>query len=99
MLLGNNKRRKEEQKANKAFIQSVNSQNNLINQNEIGAFMRNQLAYGGKTFNKFAYGGQFPQNITEFEEGGTHEQNPNGGIMQGTGANGEPNFVEEGETK
>ena len=37
--------------------------------------------------------------VTIFEGGGTHEQNPNGGIPQGTGANGKPNLVEEGETK
>ena len=34
-----------------------------------------------------------------FENGGTHEQNSLGGIPQGMGANGKPNFVEEGETK
>lgn len=37
--------------------------------------------------------------VTLFEGGGTHEQNPNGGIPQGTGSNGKPNLVEEGETK
>lgn len=37
--------------------------------------------------------------LTEFNEGGTHEQNPLGGIPQGKGPNGLPNSVEEGETK
>jgi len=37
--------------------------------------------------------------LTEFNTGGSHEANPNGGIPQGTGANGKPNTVEEGETK
>ena len=37
--------------------------------------------------------------MNEFNEGGTHEQNPNGGVPQGTGDNGKQNTVEEGETK
>jgi hypothetical protein len=37
--------------------------------------------------------------ITEFNVGGTHEENPYGGIPQGMGANGLPNLVEEGELK
>lgn len=39
------------------------------------------------------------QLVTLFENGGSHEQNPIGGIPQGIGANGKPNLVEEGETK
>lgn len=39
------------------------------------------------------------QGLTRFEAGGTHEQNPIGGIPQGVGADGSPNLVEEGETK
>ena len=45
--------------------------------------------------NSFAEGGP----ITEFNEGGTHEENIMGGIPQGMGANGQPNLVEQGETK
>ena len=50
---------------------------------------------------KFAYGGNIKGNnpLTEFNSGQSHERNPNGGVMQGTGANGKPNLVEEGETK
>ena len=57
------------------------------------------------TSNKFKQGGQMDgqsganQLVTMFEGGGSHEQNPYGGIPQGTGANGKPNLVEEGETK
>ena len=47
----------------------------------------------------YAYGGKFDNGITEFNEGGSHEENPHSGIMQGMGENGKPNFVEEGETK
>lgn len=44
---------------------------------------------------KYADGGQ----LTQFNEGGTHEENPLGGIPQGQGPSGQPNLVEEGETK
>lgn len=54
----------------------------------------NQLKYGG-TVNT----GGASDLVTIFEGGGTHAQNPLGGIPQGTGANGKPNLVEEGETK
>ena len=37
--------------------------------------------------------------LTEFKEGGSHEENPLGGIPQGMGSNGKMNTVEEGETR
>ena len=37
--------------------------------------------------------------LTEFNEGGSHESNPNGGILQGQSSNGQMNTVEQGETK
>tara|TARA_R110000796_G_scaffold201703_1_gene317905 strand:- start:320 stop:1507 length:1188 start_codon:yes stop_codon:yes gene_type:complete len=37
--------------------------------------------------------------LTEFEGGGTHEENPIGGIPQGLASNGKMNTVEEGESK
>ena len=54
--------------------------------------------------NMAAYGGNLKQNnnnnmLNEFNEGGSHEQNPLGGIPQGVGQNGKLNTVEEGETK
>jgi len=55
-----------------------------------------QFKYGGIIFND---GGQMSMPITEFGEGGTHEENPLGGIPQGIGKNGQPNLVEEGELK
>jgi len=47
---------------------------------------------GGRAF---ANGGQ----LTEFNEGGSHEMNPLGGIPQGFGQDGKLNLVEQGETK
>lgn len=43
----------------------------------------------------FADGGE----LTEYGNGGIHEENPYGGIPLGTGPNGQPNLVEEGETR
>lgn len=63
-----------------------------------------ELSLGGVS-NQFANGGQInnnmnPENfLTEFNSGGSHEQNPMGGIPQGMGENGKMNTVEEGETK
>lgn len=51
------------------------------------------MKYGGRMYNN---GGPL---LTEFNEGGSHEENPLGGIPQGMGANGQMNVVEEGETK
>ena len=52
--------------------------------------------------NKKALGGSLPPSAytndsNVFGTGGTHEQNPNGGIPQGTGENGLMNTVEQGE--
>jgi hypothetical protein len=52
--------------------------------------------------NKKAMGGKLPagaylNETNMFGVGGTHEQNPNGGIPQGMGSNGKMNTVEEGE--
>jgi hypothetical protein len=48
--------------------------------------------------NSFAEGGNM-EPLTEFNTGGTHEQNPLGGIPQGMAPDGQPNLVEQGETK
>lgn len=57
------------------------------------------FADGGQINPQFAYGGNWSDGITEFNSGGSHEQNPDGGIPQGTDSNGTPNKVEQGETK
>lgn len=58
------------------------------------AVLRNQYNLKG---NIFSMGGFFPTGIEEINEGGTHEQNPLGGIPLGIDAEGNPNLVEEGE--
>lgn len=42
-------------------------------------------------------GGDFFTGITEINAGGTHEENPNGGVQVGVDPEGTPNLVEEGE--
>lgn len=37
--------------------------------------------------------------LTQFNAGGSHQENQNGGINQGIGPNGQQNMVEQGETK
>ncbi len=70
--------------------------NEKLSEQGISNALTNYAAYGG---NLFRNGGEFTNNITEFNIGGTHEANINGGIPQGIGANGKPNLVEEGEVK
>lgn len=41
----------------------------------------------------------YNKNLTRFDEGGTHESNPNGGVPQGTAPDGSKNMVEQGESK
>lgn len=48
--------------------------------------------------NSYEAGGTMDQ-LTEFNAGGTHEENPLGGIPQGMSPDGRLNLVEQGETK
>lgn len=63
----------------------------------------NNMMNNQRLTNTYAGGGQMQdvgfQNVEVFNNGGTHEENPNNGIPQGIGANGQPNLVEEGEVK
>lgn len=43
------------------------------------------------------HGGDFFNGVIKINEGGTHEENPNGGIIMGVDDKGVPNLVEEGE--
>ena len=62
-----------------------------------------RLACGGKLhLNKFDFGGSMsmedlPDNMQSYGNGGTHEENPNGGIQVGVDQQGTPNLVEQGE--
>ena len=54
------------------------------------------FALGGQ-LNQFAMGGEFDSGINMIDAGGTHEENPMGGVMMGMDQEGTPNMVEEGE--
>lgn len=69
-------------------ITNVNKTGNLDN---IMAYM-NQKAMGGYVNDSI------DKTLNSFNTGGLHEQNPLGGIPQGTGSNGKLNTVEENET-
>ena len=56
--------------------------------------MRNRIAYGGPLF---SHSGDWSNGFTFVNEGGTHEENPNGGVPVGIDKEGVPNLVEEGE--
>lgn len=67
--------------------------NEGVDQDENISYAKNG---GLQMSNNFQSGGSL---LTEFNEGGSHEENPHGGIPQGIGANGKQNKVEEGEAK
>lgn len=71
---------------------------------EWSAYMKNEALKKAAPVNQgvvsFADGGEINNGaLNDFNVGGSHEENPNGGIAQGIAPNGEVNTVEEGETK
>lgn len=72
----------------------VANKNSLISMQD-AASRATQNSIRKDRMNIFDIGGD----MTTFNVGGSHEQNPFGGIPQGIGANGKPNLVEEGEVK
>ena len=54
----------------------------------------NKMSNGGHT-----HGAEWDNSITLFDNGNTHEQNPNGGVQIGVDPQGVPNMVEEGEVR
>ena len=75
--------------------------------NGIDALNKRRMVGNGGKLNVKASGGyineasrNYPNRLTEFNEGGNHEDNPNGGVQQGINPNdGRPNLVEQDETK
>lgn len=66
-----------------------NTQNKMFNNS-----LLNIAAYGGPLFN---HGGDWSNGLTFINEGGTHSENPLGGVPVGVDQEGTPNLVEEGE--
>ena len=69
----------------RAAINNINAQNTELTEDSIYNSLSSQLADGGS--------------LVEFKNGGSHEENPLGGIPQGYNENGDLNLVEQGETK
>lgn len=87
---------------------AVNNFNNQLARSYDAAMLSavdamNEDSARDRNISYFADGGQIQsiedQLFNEFNNGGSHETNPNGGIPQGFGMNGNPNMVEEGEVK
>jgi hypothetical protein len=84
-IFGNSKRKRAKRRAERAAMNNINAQNAELTEDSIYSNLSNQLANGGS--------------LVEFKNGGSHEENPFGGIPQGYNENGELNLVEQGETK
>jgi len=93
----------EEKAAEVAAIQEnlaqvAATQTKLSSMTSKGGKLLNAAGQEINPFNKNAYGGfNKTRDLEEYNVGGSHEQNPNGGIQVGIGENGKPNTVEEGE--
>lgn len=92
----NAKRRRQEEGYNAQMADQFDAANEELNIAATSNVLSNYSAYGGSLY---AYGGNFNDGLTTFGNGGSHEENPNGGILQGTDDQNNPNLVEEGETK
>lgn len=84
-------------KANYAKAQTMTTKAGALDQASDARALAAYAAEGGK-INPFP-SSSFPSPVTEFNEGGSHEENPFDGIPQGIAPDGYPNLVEEGEVK
>lgn len=74
----------------------ANYQNNISNitANNIFNLRSNMAALGGQLSTS---GSDWTNGVSMINTGGTHEENPIGGVLHGISPEGEPNLVEEGE--
>lgn len=84
----------EAQRANNALMSRTELAKDTIMQNQRNDFMQNIAAYGGPTYN---HTGDWSNGLMFINEGGTHEENPNDGVLISYDDQGIPNLVEEGE--
>jgi hypothetical protein len=91
-LTANNKAKEAEDEAKRINLVNQNkflNQVNTVDYNNDLLMKRNSFAEGG-TMN-------LPEGLSFINEGGTHEQNPFGGVPMGVAEDGSQNLVEEGE--
>lgn len=93
----------------KKKAKEINQKANLANANQLSAFQNNASnlsenanlnalsTYAAEGGPLFTNGGQFGNDVTYINEGGTHEENIYDGVPQGMAPDGNPNLVEEGE--
>lgn len=92
--LYNSLKRRQENAYNYAERNISNAADNIAALNN--ARMNSQwFSFGGDLQ---THGGDFPTGLLQINEGGSHEENPNGGVQMGIDSQGTPNYVEEGET-
>lgn len=77
---------------------NARSLNNRLSNAQLGQFntlkLNDVYALGGPLH---SYGADWSDGLITIDNGGSHEQNPNGGVQQGIAPDGQPNLVEEGE--
>lgn len=76
----------DRQRALNYGIKQINTKNNMLEE-------FNYADMGGP----LNHGTEWSDNVILVDNGGTHEQNPYGGVLMGVDAEGIPNLVEEGE--
>lgn len=84
------------------LVNTRNKQQPIVNDYAMGQTnLLNRFYHSGEGGgNLHTHGATFDNGMTYFNVGGTHGQNPYGGILQGFNEeDGEPNLVEQGETK
>lgn len=92
----------KENQRGRMYVDISNMQQPLVNNYALGQHdLLNRFYHSGEGGgNLHTHGATFDNGMTYFNVGGTHEQNPYGGILQGFNEeDGEPNLVEQGETK
>lgn len=95
-ILGSDRRDDINRKIEEANThQNISLDQNLkkVSENNAYNMTSNYYAIGGQL------GDQLAPGLTAINNGGTHEQNPNGGVPQGVDSQGTPNLVEQGEVK
>lgn len=92
----------KENERGRLFTNISNLQQPIVNNYAMGQdSLLNRFHHSGEGGgNLNTHGATFDNGLTYFNVGGTHGQNPYGGILQGFNEeDGEPNLVEQGETK
>ena len=87
--------------ASQVLANKENYSSSMVKKANFARYASKWKAFGGNLNmdipNYQTHGGDFFNGVTKINEGGTHEENPNGGIIMGVDDKGVPNLVEEGE--